>query len=246
MKLQGFPIVHFYSFSAESAHETGITAVPDGCVDVLFSMSEGGADGYIYGSVTKKWTMNLREGHRYFGVRFMPGTLPKNIGISIPELIDNHIALRDIKGCGELANRIAEAKGFEECVDILLRFIDNEWWPTDLLQMFISQIARHKGNVRIAKLEDETKYTARYINRVFTQQLGISPKAFANMMRFQSVIKKMNQSQIYDGATLAAEFGYFDQAHLIKEFKEFAAVTPGEYFSAVDLPNYGRQIVLLR
>jgi AraC-like DNA-binding protein len=246
MKMPDSPIVHFYAFDADNMQGHSITAVPDGCVDLLFQISEHRADGYAYGTVTKNWKLDVSNASSCFGVRFKPGYLPKNLDISLPELVDNKISLCDVKGGRVLVDSIAGAGGFTERIDAMLRFIGEEWWSGDLLQMLISNIERYNGNVRVSALEDETHYTARYINKVFRQQLGMPPKVFANIIRFQTMLRKINGERGFTTANIAAEFGYFDQSHLIKEFKEFAAVTPGEYVVAVDLPNYGKQIVTIR
>jgi AraC-like DNA-binding protein len=245
MKVPDSPIVHFYTFDADNLLKRSITAVPDGCVDLLFQITDGWATGYAYGTVTKNWNLEVRGGSTYFGVRFKPGYLPRNIDISLPELVDNRISLRDIKGGGQLVDSIAEAGGFTEMIGTVQKFIDGSFWPGDLLQMLIANIERYNGNVRVSALEEETHYTARYLNKVFRQQLGLPPKVFANIIRFQTMLRKINSDHGFASADLAAEFGYFDQSHLIKEFKEFAALTPREYITAVDLPNYGKQIVVI-
>jgi AraC-like DNA-binding protein len=245
MKMQNSPIVHFYAFEAETMQENSITTVPDGCVDLLFQISGDRADGYAYGTVTKSRTLDVSDGSSYFGVRFKPGYLPKNIDVSLPELVDNHISLRDVKGGGVLTDSVAEAGGFSERIDIMLRFIGEDWRQGDLLQMLIANIERYNGNMRVSALEEETHYSARYLNKVFRQQFGLPPKVFSNIIRFQTMLRKINEGRGGSVANLAAEFGYYDQSHMIKEFKEFAAVTPKEYFSAVDLPNYGKQIVTI-
>jgi AraC-like DNA-binding protein len=246
MKMPNSPIVHFYAFDACAMRKGRVTAVPDGCADLLFQISGNGAKGYAYGTVTKNWKLDVSDDSGYFGVRFMPGYLPKNIDISLPELVDNHVSLRDLKGGAALVDSIAAVEDFRGRIDAMLRFIGDSFWPGDLLQMLIANIERYNGNVRVSALEEETHYSARYLNKVFRQQLGMPPKVFANIIRFQTMLRKINGDRGGRVANLAAEFGYFDQSHLIKEFKEFTAVTPKEYFSAVDLPNYGKQIIMVQ
>jgi AraC-like DNA-binding protein len=245
MKLPGSPIVHFYAFEAETMQKNIITTVPDGCVDLLFEISDSGANGFAYGTVTKSRTLDVSGGGTFFGVRFKPGYLPDNLDVSLPELVDTHISLRDTRGGSALVDGMAAADGFAAQIDTMLRFIGGEWRQCDLLQMLIANIERGSGTKRVAELEEETHYSARYLDKVFRQQLGLSPKVFSNIIRFQTMLKKINEQRGGIGANLAAEFGYYDQSHMIKEFKEFAAVTPKEYFAAVDLPNYGKQIVTI-
>jgi len=66
--------------------------------------------------------------------------------------------------------------------------------------------------------------SARHLERVFFARVGLGPKAFARIVRFQNVLR----SSLPDWAAIAADCGYTDQAHLIHEFREFTGQTPAE------------------
>jgi AraC-like DNA-binding protein len=237
------PIVHFYTFNADAEGRDSAIAVPDGCVDILFAIRDGAADGRVYGSVTHSLRLDFLSGADYFGVRFLPGYLPKRLDVSIPELIDSSVSLTEFEGGGELLERVACAHGFAERIDLMQRFIGGQWNADDLLHMMIADVVAHGGTMRVSELERDTQYSARYINRVFSDRLGLSPKAFSKFIRFQSLIGHLNEHRECRMTDLAVDSGYYDQSHFIKEFKEFASVTPREYARAIDLPSYYDKIV---
>ena len=78
------------------------------------------------------------------------------------------------------------------------------------------------------ELEDETNYSACYLRRVFKNYHSISPKQFAQYVRFQTLLEKMEKGNMrYD--ELALECGYYDEAHMMKEFKNYAGMTLEQY-----------------
>lgn len=236
-------IVHYYTFDADSEKAGSLTGIPDGCVDILFNAGRGGAAGYLYGMVTQNVKVELKKGDSYFGVRFMPGYLPARFDVAIPELVDRKVDIRDIPGGETLIARVAEANCFAERAAVIDGYIGDDWRSSDLLQLLIGVIGQTGGCARIADLEEETLYSARYMNKVFSQNLGVSPKEFSEHVRFQSLIARLNISEPARLTDIAADAGYYDQSHFIHEFKRFTAVTPREYADAVDLSTYYEKIV---
>lgn len=236
------PIVHYYWFHADTEKPLTI-AVPDGCIDILFALDDHDVKGRVYGSVTKSTPVDIFSGYNYLGVRFEPGQIPRKIDISIPELIDTHVPFDIFNGGRELSDRIGEASDIFEQMNLIHKYINNQWRQDEQLCSMISLIASHQGNARISELANEMQYSTRYINRVFTSRLGLSPKTFSKFMRFQSLISLINEFGDDSFTDIAYHSGYYDQSHSIKEFKEFASVTPHEYAHKVDLPNYWNRII---
>ncbi|MDR3278310.1 MAG: helix-turn-helix domain-containing protein [Oscillospiraceae bacterium] len=244
MHVPDSPIVHFYAYRADAEHVHDITAIPDGCVDILLSVCGGRVEGKVYGTVTKNTTISVERGRFYFGVRFRPGYMPERMDLSIPELVDTCAPIDALPGGLAFMERALRCQNLLGCADALKRFLGvGDGWRTEgLLQQLIALVERRCGDIHIAELAEETGYSARYIGRVFSDNLGVSPKAFANFIRFQSAIGTLNEAGAGNLAELAAARGYYDQSHFIREFHAFAAVAPGEYSRAVDMPNYKNKI----
>jgi len=239
------PYVHFYSFTVDTAGTAFSAAVPDGSADMLFVSHNGRTEGYLYGFVTKSDGLHLQRGARCFGVRFRAGYLPERLGVSLPELVNSRVSLGDLPECGPLVEKLAETSDFLERVKLLRGFVGERWRSHPLLQQLIDLVWDQGGAVRMLELEEQTLYSSRYINRVFNDNLGLSPKTFARYARFQRLIGMMNSSERFRLSGLASESGYFDQAHLSKEFKELAGITPKEYLNMIDVDIYNQKIVYL-
>ena len=239
------PYVHFYTYTADAVSLPSSTVVPSGCAEMLFTFHEGRAEGHLHGLVTKGDVLEFQPGARYLGVRFRPGYLPGCLGVSLPELVNARVSLGDLPKCAPLIERMAEAGDFLERVELLRGFIGERWHSHLLLRQLMDLVEAQDGTVRVQELEERSLYSARYIRKVFDDNIGLSPKAFARCVRFQRLIGTMNSADCPSLSDLAADFGYFDQAHFSRDFKELTSVTPREYFGVVDVERYGQKFVYM-
>jgi AraC-like DNA-binding protein len=92
----------------------------------------------------------------------------------------------------------------------------------------VAAVALHRGST-VAQAADRLGWTRRRLDRRFAEQLGMAPKRFARVRRFQRLLRATTGAADRDWARLAVECGYHDQAHLIHEFRAHAATTPGRY-----------------
>jgi AraC-like DNA-binding protein len=80
-----------------------------------------------------------------------------------------------------------------------------------------------------AELADKAGFSQRRFIELFRNEIGITPKRFSRLRRFREVISALQGQQRADWTDLALSHGYFDQSHLIHEFREFSGLAPGEY-----------------
>jgi AraC-like DNA-binding protein len=153
------------------------------------------------------------------------------------EIVDSHIPLKEIfPGTAQrLTDQMAAAKTFDRRVDIFERFlseiaVDIRQIPT-LHQALIRKIYRastmHFGLETERKIHAE--FSDRHVRRLIIKYSGISPKLLMRIIRYQKTLHSINVSPNQSMACLAAEQGYFDQSHFIKEFKRFQGVTPDRF-----------------
>jgi AraC-like DNA-binding protein len=93
----------------------------------------------------------------------------------------------------------------------------------------IRLIERRKGNISIRELEQETFTTKRTLERRFQQQVGLQPKTFARLVRFNEVIRFAESNVSVKWRQLADRFGYYDQSHFIHEFKTLTGGLPHDF-----------------
>lgn len=231
-------ISHFYEFT-KTADCGPINAVPDGSVDLVFGINEKNVKSYIGGTVLKAKHWPLEDGRTYFGVRFQPGkcVLPREL--SIQEIVNDDLEL-DGSAYGErLAERLAEAENIYERSAIFMDYYIERLGKKDVkdtvhnIESYVrNRIYESKGNVSIRELAEETGYSECYIRRVFGEVHGISPKVFEKIVRFQNMLSTMEKDPLQQTTNLqeiALESGYYDQSHMIKDFKNYTGVTPEVY-----------------
>jgi AraC-like DNA-binding protein len=84
----------------------------------------------------------------------------------------------------------------------------------------------------MGQLAEDVNMSQKHLERLFQRYVGHTPKTYARIARFQGALGSMTLSQGMDAVDLVSRFGYFDQAHLINDFKQFTGVTPGQYQAA--------------
>ena len=85
------------------------------------------------------------------------------------------------------------------------------------------------NSARVREVSDSTGYSAKRFIRLFHDNVGLTPKMFCRVQRFQTVLDQIGGGRQMEWASIALCSGYFDQSHLIRDFREFAGVTPRQY-----------------
>lgn len=98
------------------------------------------------------------------------------------------------------------------------REIDWAWRQLDL----------SRGSVRVQKISEQLGWTRKRLVKAFRDEIGLPPKVLARVLRFRRALTDFNAQTIVDFSQLAAECGYSDQAHMIRDFKDFSGLTPVE------------------
>jgi AraC-like DNA-binding protein len=88
-----------------------------------------------------------------------------------------------------------------------------------------------EGRVRIGELTEELRCSHRHLTTRFREQLGVAPKAFARILRFERAVRRLRREGGEGLAQIAHECGYYDQAHFNRDFRRFAGVTPTDLLS---------------
>jgi AraC-like DNA-binding protein len=90
----------------------------------------------------------------------------------------------------------------------------------------VARVERACGRGAVDSLHQHTGIGNRQLERLFQDHVGVGPKLFARMVRFRSVLRAVSATSTPKWAEVAAEYGYADQAHLIRDFQQFAGCTP--------------------
>ena len=101
--------------------------------------------------------------------------------------------------------------------------------PSREVRWAVDQIARPDAALTVSAIANELRWSRRRLVASFREHIGMTPKAFARITRFDRAVRRVRDGPIRRWSLLAYECGYADQAHLTREFREFAGLTPTEF-----------------
>jgi AraC-like DNA-binding protein len=166
------------------------------------------------------------------------------VGRPIDDMRNQAVAAEDVFGsfARELVHRLYDAPTWEARFDHLDRALTARLRAAREVPAPVRRAWRRllmtAGRVSIASIAQESGWSQRHFIAQFRHQLGVSPKVLARMLRFGRVVDAMRAGGGADLAGLATGAGYFDQAHLTRDTREFAGITPGELRASL-LPDLG-------
>jgi AraC-like DNA-binding protein len=178
---------------------------------------------------------------RHFGARLdhrraLPvggGALPF-FGVPANELADRHVDLETLWGppAVELRERLCAAVDSAERFSLLEKALAARWFgPREhgAVRIALQTFKKAGPYLRVRDVARQVGLSQRRFIQVFAHQVGMRPKLFCRVQRFQRAIELARQMAAPNWALLAVECGYFDQAHLIHDFQAFSGLSPTEY-----------------
>ncbi|MBK8608833.1 MAG: AraC family transcriptional regulator [Chitinophagaceae bacterium] len=186
----------------------------------------------VVGLQSSRVALDIGRSHKAVRVGFHPGGMYRLLGISMHEMIDGSYDAADVFGneMQHINNRLQEAGSFDEIKDVIEQFL---LMKVKLLKRALPfdqamlELLRLSGNVPIEQIASLACLSLRQFERISKERIGIPPKVFARLARFSKAYRLRENFPLASWTSIAHECGYFDQAHFIRDFKEFAGVSPG-------------------
>ncbi len=211
--------------------------VPDGTTDLIFSLNKGDFSPAFLSITTSAFQeIPLGPNVHLFGIRFFPGVISRIFSFSLSGLSGQNPDAQDWMGKGiqEWEFRFYEAKTSQSVIALALNFLNSVFKNLSIQDHRFTQslylMFQSSGTARVEK-ELADWMSSRQMRRIFEEKTGLSPKMLSQVIRFQKVLNALPLHSSKEPFWL--DFGYFDQAHFIKEFKRFTGTTPGRHtFSA--------------
>ncbi len=169
------------------------------------------------------------------GMELTPKGLYHFFNLSMHELTNQMFSFEDLFGSWgvRLQARVEEATRPQEKIALLqnalTQFLRKSSRDYSLLDYTLDTISQSHGLITVQSLEAQTGYTRRYLDMLFREHIGLSPKSYANIVRFQKVYQLWTQGKLPSFLEDNPHAYYYDQSHFIKEFKRFTGFTPGQY-----------------
>ena len=224
--------------------------LPDGNVQLLFELTSD--PKYIYDNTTLAEIQACRKVW-FSGIRTKPITIPSgkdsemivvefHKGKAFPFIKDMMHALTDHVVDAELVlkNNILELREKlieEKDVDRKLRLLEknlldfylNSLKENPFVDFVITRILQTPDQTCLKKLAEKVGYTQKHIIKIFKDHVGVPPKEFLKIIRFQQALAEIERHKNISWTTLAIDCGFYDQSHFIADFKTFSGFTPQEY-----------------
>lgn len=186
----------------------------------------------VVGLQSRSVKLDIGRSHKAVRVGFHPGGMYRLLGFSMSEMINGSYDAADVFGneMQEVNNRLQEACSFDEIKEVIEQFLLmkvkllKRAMPFDNAML---ELLRANGNIAIEQIASLACLSLRQFERVSKERIGFSPKVFARLVRFSKAYRLRENFPQASWTSIAYECGYFDQAHFIRDFKEFAGVLPG-------------------
>ena len=171
------------------------------------------------------------------GVHFKPGGAFPFLGLPAGELADTHVDLETLWGpsAGRLRERLCEARTSAERFQLLQEALlgrlchraEQHYAVSAALEMF----GKNRAGPRVREAAKYLGLSQRRLIQVFKAEVGMTPKLFSRIQRFQQTRTFIQHNPSINWADLAVDLGYFDQSHFIREFLEFSGLSPTDYIN---------------
>lgn len=227
----------FYTFTtAASENNLSVSLIPDACADVLFCLDPLNPGLTVCHRRMKGETLSLHPGKLYFG--FKPFSTK---GMCVELDAEGSPSLEDVIHRQGLIGSLTEAASFDQRISLFCDFarrhlVDYTYHP-DLVEQAEIIICATNGNIRVEDLGRELSYSPRYCRERFAREHGGSMKTTCDILRFQNLIRLMETHPQATDSELACLAGYFDQPHMIREFRKFAGITPRKFRQQYIVPK---------
>lgn len=177
-------------------------------------------------------------------VNFTPVGARLFFGLPLRQLARRVVGLEDVFGAegALLTERLHDAPDWEARFalldQLLLRRLHEARSVADCVTWAWRRLQASGGVVEIGALADELGFSQKHLISRFNEDLGLPPKLLARLIRFDRVIQQLKSGSLDSWSSIAYAYGYYDQAHLIRDFRQFTGSPPGEFLRR-QLPGMG-------
>ncbi len=229
------------------AKNTRELILPDGCPEIVFNLAapfrrhhdnliELQPKAIVVGQFKQHVTVEPTDAVDLFGIRFEPAGIYPLLRQSANDLTNKIERVDAVLGnLGiEVEARINEAVSTKMRIAIFESAVFKSFEDSksgNLAKLATRIILKNNGQIRIKELAKTLNTSWKTLERHFNSEVGITPKLFCRITRLQRIVKTLNCDQKPMWADIAYSYGYSDQAHFIREFREFAGVSPQTFIN---------------
>jgi len=189
----------------------------------------GGLDMHVLGARERVVRKRIRRGQRAAMARLPIGAAESVLGASAASLVGQIVPIEDLWGSGaarRLSDRLAGTTKTMDAAAVLEQAIAERRVTFGPHLKLALDATRRLAEANVGDVATALGVSERHLRRVFHETVGLGPKAYARLARFHRALRAGREIEHASWAAVAAAAGYYDQAHLIAEFRAIAGVTP--------------------
>ena len=157
--------------------------------------------------------------------------------LSAPDYFNRLLSLEEVLKPAELQsleNEILNASNNEKRINRMAIFLLDKWKKVQQRAEPVNEMVQHilsgNGNIPVVALSEGSGISLKQLDRKFRLAIGMTPKSFSCLVRFQSTVSRFASPSLKNLTDLALEQGYYDQSHFIHEFRRFAGFSPSSIY----------------
>lgn len=228
--------------------------LPDGCVDMCFILGDDikrytterdfilQPRAMLLGQITDQFYIEPTGYVNTFAVRFYPYGFANLVDVPLSDLSNRETPLSVLFGAvkaGELSQEMIEAGDTAQRIALVERFLLERLCDGNtidhIVKSTVDMMLSTKGSLSINVILENDASRRRQLERRFRQQVGMSPKQLSKVIRLQAILQMLLNQTAGSLTAVAYEGAYYDQAHFIRDFKEFTGITPKDFLAEEQL-----------
>ncbi|HEY2472759.1 MAG TPA: helix-turn-helix domain-containing protein [Terracidiphilus sp.] len=193
----------------------------------------------LAGPYSRSFHIDPSESREVIGILFRPGAARIFFPVAAHELHNTDIPLSALhpgeaeRLLNDVCSATDEHAQFLAVERYLNRKLINAARLHPAVRYAVGQLSGEGGVRSVRRIQLDTGLSHTRFIQLFREHVGLTPKLFCRVRRFRTLLDRIDKGMPVNWADLAADCGYFDQAHLIRDFREFAGITPLEYRHAM-------------
>ena len=224
-----------YTAGTSSALLHAKPIIPDGCIDIIFDLARlTSGCALIIGAMTKPIFNNKTD---IIGIRFKPGMAYPFIKMPMNKLTDIIADYYEFAGheATILSDQLSESESIKEQLSILNKHFILKLSSMSLIDPQMQQalylINKTNGSDTVNDISEKIGWSRQYFNKKCLWYTGLSPKFLLQAIRIKKVVNRYNSEPFHSWSDLSLAGGFYDQSHLINDFKKITGLTPIEFLT---------------
>ncbi|WP_434036275.1 AraC family transcriptional regulator [Formosa sp. 4Alg 33] len=228
--------------------------VPDGCIELAFILGDDikrytsekdfiiQPRAMVLGQTIEPFYIEPTGFVKTFAIRFYPYGFANFVSVPISNLANKETPINlllEVENADELEQKIIKSENTEQRISIIENFLldrlNNEKTIDRIVKNTIDSLISANGSTSINSILKDDLSKRRQLERNFKKQIGVSPKQLGKVIRLQTALKMLLNQKSKNLTDIAYESKYFDQAHFIKDFREFVGINPKEFINHENL-----------